>query len=276
MEPFRAACVQMCAGRDVAANTAQALDLIQEARGRGAQLVLTPECTTLMENRRQDLFEKVSIESEDLSLSAFQALADQLDLWLVIGGMPVRVGRKRVANRSFLIGPDGAIRARYDKIHMFDVTLADGTSYRESATYAAGREAIAAPLPWGVAGLTICYDVRFPALYRLLSRVGASFLTVPSAFTVPTGEAHWHVLLRARAIENGAYVFAPAQSGRHESGRESFGHSLIVDPWGEVLADAGTPETAIITALIDPARVTAARTQLPVLQSERPFAVTGL
>ncbi|MGF1457211.1 MAG: carbon-nitrogen hydrolase family protein [Alphaproteobacteria bacterium] len=275
MEPFRAACVQMCTGLDISANTAQALDLIREAHGRDARLVMTPENTTLLEGRRKALFDKVSVEAEDPSLAAFRAIADDLDLWLLIGSIPVRVGRERVANRSFLIGPDGAVAARYDKIHLFDVTLADGTTFRESATYAAGREAVAAALPWGVLGLTICYDVRFPALYRLLARVGAQFLTCPSAFTVPTGEAHWHVLLRARAIENGAYLFAPAQSGRHESGRVSYGHSLIVDPWGEVVADAGPAQNAVITAMIDPARVHEARSQLPVLLSERPIALAG-
>ncbi len=275
MEPFRAACVQMCAGLDVASNTEQASDLIREAHAQGARLVLTPENTTLLEGRRKALFEKVSVEGEDPSLAAFRALADELDLWLVIGSIPIRVGRERIANRSFLIGPDGAVAARYDKIHLFDVTLSDGTSFRESATYAPGREAVAAATPWGSVGLTICYDVRFPALYRLLARVGVNFLTCPSAFTVPTGKAHWHVLLRARAIENGAYMFAPAQSGRHESGRRSYGHSLIVDPWGEVLADAQTAETGVITAMIDPARVQEARAQLPVLLSERPIALAG-
>ncbi len=275
MEAFRAACVQMCAGRDVAANTALACDLIREAAFDGARLVLTPENTTLLEGNRRALFEKISTESKDPSLVTFQALARDLQIWLVIGGMPIRAARDRAANRSFLIAPDGVIRARYDKIHLFDVTLPDGTVYRESSTYVAGRNAVSADLPWGEIGLTICYDVRFPALYRLMCRLGASFLTVPSAFTVPTGEAHWHVLLRARAIENGAFVFAPAQSGPHETGRESYGHSLIVDPWGEVLADGGTAEAGVVSAWIDPAKVSEARTLLPVLQSERPIALAG-
>ena len=179
-------------------------------------------------------------------------------------------GENRLANRSFLIDNSGAIVARYDKIHMFDIDLPNGESYRESGAYRPGGHTVVAETPWGRLGMSVCYDVRFPHLYRALAQAGADFLGVPSVFTVPTGRAHWHVLLRARAIENGCFVFAPAQWGEHAGGRRSYGHSLIVDPWGEVLADGGE-ETGIVTARIDPARVAEARRSVPSLTHDRAF-----
>ena len=186
--------------------------------------------------------------------------------------MAVLVSEGRLANRSFLITPNGDIAARYDKIHMFDVDLGGGESYRESSNYRPGELAVLAELPWGRLGLTVCYDLRFPALYRALAEAGASFLAIPSAFTQKTGEAHWHVLIRARAIENGAFVFAAAQGGKHENGRDTFGHSLIVDPWGKILAEGGT-EPGVVMAEIDPAEIAAARARVPSLQHGRRFEV---
>ena len=192
-------------------------------------------------------------KQDDLSLKAYRALAAELKIHLHIGSLALRASPEKAVNRSFLIGPDGTLIASYDKIHMFDIDLPGGESYRESANYQPGETAVIADLPWGRLGLTICYDVRFPALYRALAESGASFLTVPSAFTRKTGEAHWHTLLRARAIENGCFVFAAAQAGLHENKRETYGHSLIIDPWGTVLAEGGV-EPGVVMAKIDPAR----------------------
>ncbi|RYD87469.1 MAG: carbon-nitrogen hydrolase family protein, partial [Sphingomonadales bacterium] len=212
--------------------------LIREAKGKGADYVQTPEMTNILAANRESLFKVIADEEHDPSLAAYRALAKELGIFLHIGSIAVRATPERAANRGFLIDPKGEIAARYDKIHMFDVNLANGESYRESASYQPGETASIADLPWGRIGLTICYDMRFPALYRALAESGASFLTMPSAFTKPTGEAHWHVLLRSRAIENGAFVFAAAQGGTHESKRLTYGHSLIVDPWGEIIAEA--------------------------------------
>jgi predicted amidohydrolase len=216
------------------------------------------------------LFEMIAPEEETPALSRFAALAGELRLWLHIGSLAVKVAPALAANRSFLFAPNGRIVARYDKIHMFDVTLPGGETYRESATYRPGRTAILADLPWGGLGLTICYDLRFPEHYKSLAEAGARFLTVPSAFTQVTGEAHWHVLLRARAIENGCFVFAAAQGGCHPSGRTTFGHSLIISPWGEILGEGGT-EPGTILADIDPAQVDEVRGRIPSLSHTCPF-----
>jgi deaminated glutathione amidase len=212
-------------------------------------------------------------EENDILLESFRELARALRIYLHIGSLAVKVSPERAANRSFLIGPDGEILARYDKIHMFDVDVATGESYRESRNFRAGDAAVAVDLPWGRLGLTVCYDLRFPALYRALAEAGSSFISVPSAFTRVTGEAHWHVLLRARAIENGCFVLAAAQGGTHENGRETFGHSLVVDPWGRIIAEGGI-EPELIMAEIDPAEVAAARARIPSLQHGRRFEVT--
>jgi predicted amidohydrolase len=270
--PFTAALVQLRCGGSPAENLADATKLIHAAKAAGADYVLTPEMTNLMVVRRDDLFAAIADEDTDVTLQACRALARELAMYLHIGSLAVRVSKARAANRSFLIGPDGGIVARYDKIHMFDVDLANGESYRESVSYQAGETAVIADLPWGRIGLSICYDLRFPAVYRALAEAGAAFLTVPSAFTRQTGEAHWHTLLRARAIENGCYVFAAAQGGAHATGRETYGHSLIVDPWGAVLAEGGT-EPGIVVASIDPARVAQARQRIPSLQHGRRFSL---
>ncbi len=268
---FKAACVQFCAGRSVDGNVETVSHLVREAVAGGADLVLTPEMTGLIEMNGAALLEKTRTQDEDTALAAFRSLAGELKVWLSIGSLAIRLDGDKLANRSFLIGPDGGIAAVCDKIHMFDVMLPGGESYRESKRYEPGARAVVADLPWGRIGLSVCYDLRFPALYRTLAQAGAMFLTVPSAFTVQTGRAHWEVLLRARAIETGAYVFAAAQEGAHEAGRETYGHSLIVDPWGEVLADAGLGE-CVVYADIDPARARSARERIPALQHDRAFA----
>jgi predicted amidohydrolase len=270
---FTAAMVQMRTGLLPPANLAQGTKLIREAAAQGADYVLTPEVSNMIQSNRQAMFENLAAEEDDLSLKAYRALAAELKIHLHIGSLALRTSPERAVNRSFLIGPDGTVIARYDKIHMFDIDLPGGESYRESANYQPGETAVIADLPWGRIGLTICYDVRFPALYRALAESGASFLTVPSAFTVRTGEAHWHTLLRARAIENGCFVFAAAQAGTHESKRQSYGHSLIVDPWGTILAEGSATETGVFLAKIDPAKVETARKTVPSLQHGRRFSV---
>src|ERR1700693_3015097 len=234
---FTAAMVQMCTQLLPQASLEQGSKLIRQAAGQGGAYVLTPGGSTMILSRRKAMFENRASEENDLSLKAYRALAAELKIHLHIGSLALRASPERAVNRSFLIGPDGTVTASYDKIHMFDIDLPGGESYRESANYQPGETAVISDLPWGRIGLTICYDVRFPALYRALAESGASFLTAPSAFTVRTGEAHWHTLLRARAIENGCFVFASSKAGTHESKRQSYGHSLIVDPWGTVLAE---------------------------------------
>ena len=232
---------------------------------------MTPEMTNIMEvNRAEPCWPRSSPEENDASLATFRELARKLAIYLHIGSLAVKVSPDKAANRSFLIDPRGEIVARYDKIHMFDVDLAGGESYRESRSYRPGELAVVHDLPWGRLGLTICYDLRFPALYRALAEAGASFLAIPSAFTRQTGEAHWHVLMRARAIENGCFVFAAAQGGKHENGRETFGHSLVVDPWGRILAEGGT-EPGVVLAEIDPAEVAAARGAHPLAAARPPL-----
>jgi predicted amidohydrolase len=271
-ERFRAACVQLRSGEDAAANIADATRLIRDAAKGGAQFIATPENTGLMVADGGAKLAKSFDEEHDPALPAFTAVAKELGVWLEIGSLAIKVSGTKTANRCFVIGPDGAIKARYSKIHLFDVDLDGGESYRESASVAGGDTAVMAGTPWGGIGLSICYDVRFPRLYRNLAQAGAFAFTVPSAFTVPTGQAHWHVLLRARAIENGAFVIAPAQGGTHGNGRKTYGHSLIVDPWGTVLAEAGT-EPGVIFADIDPSHCEAIRAKLPSLKHDREFSI---
>jgi predicted amidohydrolase len=269
---FTAAMVQMCTSLSPEASFRQAEALIREAAAKGADYIQTPEVSNLIQKNRKALFELLADQEEDASLKAYRDLARELKIHIHVGSLALRATPERAVNRSFLIAPDGDILASYDKIHMFDIELEGGESYRESANYQPGETAVISDLPWGRIGLTICYDVRFPSLYRALAEAGASFISVPSAFTVRTGEAHWHTLLRARAIENGCFIFAAAQAGQHESGRETYGHSLIVDPWGKVLAEAGV-EPGIIMATIDPAKVEIARKSIPSLQHGRRFAL---
>lgn len=246
----------------MARNIAETSDLIRAAAARGAQFVLTPEMTNIIEPYRPRLKSLVKLEAEDAAVAAFAGCARDLKVWLLIGSLALKGESGNLVNRSLLFSPNGDRVAAYDKIHLFDVDLPTGERVRESEAYAGGGAAPVVATPWGGLGMTICYDVRFPGLYRQLAQQGADLLTVPSAFTVPTGEAHWHVLLRARAIETGAYVLAPAQTGQHDSGRRTYGHSLAVSPWGEVEADAGTA-TGITIATLDPDAVRKARGRIP-------------
>ena len=274
-ETFRVACVQVSAGDDMAANIEAASGLVREAHAAGADFIATPENVSMMAFGRREIFAKAAPQEDHPALNAFSELSRELGVWLLVGSLSVRLRGARLANRTYLLDASGAIVGRYDKIHMFDVDLAGGESYRESANFRPGEAAEIVATPWGLWGLTVCYDLRFPHLYRALAQAGAGLFTIPSAFTKVTGEAHWHVLQRARAIENGCFVIAPAQcgthpGGTHPGGRKTFGHSLIVDPWGEVLADGGT-DPGFVIAEIDPARVEQARAMLPALSHDRDF-----
>jgi deaminated glutathione amidase len=271
---FTAACIQMRSGRDPLKNRDAAVAMAREAASRGADFVQTPEMTSLLERNRAALFEKVGPEAQDPTLNALREVARERGIVVHVGSIAVRAGDK-IANRAFLIGQDGEITASYDKVHLFDVDLPNGESWRESATYSGGDRAVLAETPWGWLGLTICYDVRFAALYRALAENGASFLSAPACFTKQTGEAHWHVLHRARAIETGSFMISAAQGGLHEDGRETFGHSLIVDPWGRVLAEAST-EPGLILAEIDVGLVAEARARIPTLKNARSFTVEAV
>jgi deaminated glutathione amidase len=269
---FRVGLIQMRSGRSPQVNTGTAAKLIGEAKQGGADYVLTPEMTNIMETSREKLFATIVPEENDTTLATFRELARALGIYVHIGSLAVKASADKAINRSFLIDRRGDIVARYDKIHMFDVDLKGGESYRESRSYRPGELAVLCDLPWGRLGLTICYDLRFPALYRALAEAGATFLAIPSAFTRQTGEAHWHVLMRARAIENGSFVFAAAQGGDHENGRATFGHSLVVDPWGRIIAEGGT-EPGVVFADVDPAEVATARGRVPSLQHGRRFEI---
>lgn len=270
---FRAGLVQMCTGRDVARNLDELSRLVREAAAAGANYVQTPEVSVLMERDRARLFVETRPEEGNPAIAHCQALARELGIWLHLGSMGVLVKPDKIANRSYLFTPEGRIAARYDKIHMFDVELPGGESYRESRNFEPGSKAVLVDLPWGALGLTICYDLRFPALYRALAKAGAQLIAVPSAFTVPTGQAHWHVLLRARAIESQCFILAAAQVGEHESGRTTYGHSLILSPWGEILAEADGEGPSVIVADIDLKAVEEARRRVPSLQHDRAFEV---
>jgi deaminated glutathione amidase len=269
---FRVGLIQMRSCRTPQANMDAAAKLIGEAKTGGADYVQTPEMTNILERSRERLFAAIVPEENDATLATFRELARALGIFVHVGSLAVKASADKAVNRSFLIDRRGEIVARYDKIHMFDVDLKGGESYRESRSYRPGELGVVADLPWGRLGLTICYDLRFPALYRALAEAGATFLTIPSSFTRQTGEAHWHVLMRARAIENGSFVFAAAQGGDHEDGRATFGHSLVVDPWGQILAEGGT-EPGVIFADVDPAEVATARARIPSLQHGRRFEI---
>lgn len=267
---LRTALVQVNAGPEIEANLQQAGILVRQAVAQGAQLVCLPENVSLMVQGRDKILARVKPEESHPGVPFFGNLAHQTGVWIMTGTLGCLLPDGRVANRAFVIDPAGSIVARYDKIHMFDVDLAGGESYRESATYRPGANAVIAPTPWGGLGLTICYDVRFAYLYRALAKAGASIITVPAAFTVPTGRAHWHVLLRARAVETGCFVLAPAQTGTHDGGRGTFGHSVIISPWGEILADAGE-DVGVIIADLDLSKVAEARRMVPSLGHDRMF-----
>lgn len=264
------ACLQVNAGSDMDANVAVAAAMAREAQAAGAELVAMPENVSMMAWGRANVIARALPEASHKALQSFRQLAVDTGLWLHCGSLAVLLEDELVANRSFLIDPNGAIVARYDKIHMFDVDLGNGESYRESATFQPGGAAVLADTPWGGLGLTICYDLRFPQLYRSLAQAGARILAVPAAFTRTTGKAHWHVLLRARAIETGCFVLAPAQCGEHEGGRQTYGHALIVSPWGTILADAGE-QPGFVMAQLDLDLVEDARGKVPSLSHDRLF-----
>ncbi|MEO1225269.1 MAG: carbon-nitrogen hydrolase family protein [Pseudomonadota bacterium] len=266
-----AACVQLNAGPEIEPNLTTAGDLVRRARDAGADFITLPENATMMVIGRREILSRVKTEDEHPGIPYFSDLARETEAMLLVGSLGIKLTEDTVANRSYLFGPNGEIVATYDKIHMFDVDLGGGESYRESATFRPGDRAVVAPSPWGGIGLTICYDVRFAYLHRALAQAGADILTVPAAFTVPTGKAHWHVLLRARAIETGCFIIAPAQTGTHFADRKTYGHSLIVAPWGEVLADAGT-DVGFVTADLDLEQVRKARQAVPALTHDRTFA----
>jgi len=275
-ENFKVACVQTNASNDIEENIAAVTALIRDAAEEGARLITTPECVTMMEDGRENVLAKALAEKDHPALPAFSDIARETGAWIVVGSLAIRPEdggqgeAERIVNRSYLIDAKGEIAARYDKIHMFDVDIEGDRSYRESATYRPGEKAVLAKTPWGPLGMTICYDLRFPYLYRSLAQAGARYLTIPAAFTRTTGTAHWHVLLRARAIETGCFVFAPAQCGEHAGDRLTFGHSLIIAPWGEILAE-GDEDVGVIIAEIDPRRGDAARAMVPSLRNGRDF-----
>jgi predicted amidohydrolase len=265
---MRAAVLQMTSGVDPAPNARTLIDAVARAAGNGAAMLFTPEMSGLLDRDRERAAGRIVAEDSDPVLGAVRDAAARHGIWVQLGSLAVRREDGRYANRAFVIDASGAIRARYDKLHLFDVTLASGESWRESAAYAPGDHAVVVETPVGCLGLSICYDLRFPALYAALTEAGATVLAIPAAFTRPTGAAHWHVLMRARAIESAAFVIAAAQTGGHEDGRETFGHSLVVDPWGEVLADLGeAPDIVLID--LDPARAADVRARIPVLAHRR-------
>jgi len=268
---MKAALIQLRTPASQAAALAQAEPLIREAVAAGAEFVLTPECSNIVQKNRPKLFEVLTTQEEDLCVQGLIALAAELKIWLLIGSALVKRADGGAANRSILVAPDGHIAATYDKMHMFDVDLPTGEKARESEAYTPGETAVIAATPLGKLGLTICYDVRFPYLYRALAKGGAEIMTVPACFTRPTGEAHWEILLRARAIETGSFVLAPAQGGFHEDGRGTWGRSIAIGPWGEVLALADHDEPGFVIADLELDAVAKARQAIPALKNERSF-----
>jgi deaminated glutathione amidase len=269
----KVAAIQMCSGVDPETNASDMTRLVREAAAHGAVYVQTPEMTGAVQKNRPGLMAVLKDESNDLIVRTARSLAAELGIHVHVGSTAIALGDGKIANRGFLFAPDGELVCRYDKIHMFDVDLDNGESWRESAVYRPGEAGLVASLPFGNMGFAICYDVRFPHLFRSEAMAGADILTVPAAFTKQTGEAHWEILLRARAIENGAFLIAAAQAGLHEDGRETFGHSMIIDPWGKVLASAGGSGEGIVLAEIDVADVKAARAKIPNLKNGREFSM---
>jgi predicted amidohydrolase len=267
---MRIAVAQLTSGIDPAANARRLADAADEARSGGAAMLFTPEMTGLIDRDRARAVTAINDEGNDVTLAAAREAAARHGMWLHLGSLALRRPDGRLANRGFVIDDRGAIRARYDKLHLFDVDLPTGESWRESAAYAPGEGAVVVDTPIGALGLSICYDLRFPALYQALSAVGAAVLAIPAAFTRPTGAAHWHVLMRARAIESAAFVVAAAQTGKHEDGRATYGHSLVVDPWGEVLLDMGE-DAGIGFAELDFDRIADVRSRIPVIDHRRPI-----
>jgi predicted amidohydrolase len=270
---FKAAAIQMCSGIDPQKNAADMARLVRDAAAQGATYIQTPEMTGAMQRDRPALRAMLRGEADDIIAKTASGLAAELGIFLHVGSTAIGRGDGKIANRALLFGPDGKKICSYDKIHMFDVDLDNGESFRESSAYEAGGEARVADIGIAKLGFAICYDVRFPQLFRAEALAGAEILTVPAAFTVQTGEAHWEILLRARAIENGAFLIAAAQAGSHQDGRRTFGHSMIIDPWGKVLASAGGEGEAVLVAEIDIDAVKAARAKIPNLKNARDFAL---
>ncbi len=273
MGAFKAAAIQMRSGESPQRNAEDMERLVRQAAGQGATYIQTPEMTGAMVRDKQARATAFTSEDKDIIVSTSRRLASELGIFLHIGSTAIVRADGKLANRALLFGPDGATLATYDKIHMFDVDLDNGESWRESAAYEPGAEAVVTEINGTKLGFAVCYDLRFPQLFRAEALAGAQVLTVPAAFTRQTGEAHWHVLLRARAIENGAYVIAAAQGGLHEDGRETYGHSLIVDPWGRIIAEVAHDAPGVIVAEIDPAQSLAARKKIPNLKNARDFTV---
>ena len=267
------ACIQMRSGASQAANIDTLEGLVREAAGKGATYVQTPEMTGIVQRDRKKLFAETGPDAGNVVFGAASRLAADLGIWLHIGSTAIALGDGKAANRGALFAPDGSRTASYDKLHMFDVDLGNGESWRESKVYQPGNRAVLADTAQAAIGMGICYDLRFPQFYRALAQAGANLLTAPSCFTRQTGQAHWHTLLRARAIENGAFMVAAAQGGTHEDGRESFGHSLIVDPWGRIIGEIDHDEPAVLTCQIDLDDAKAARTKMPSLRHDREFVV---
>ncbi|MBO6724040.1 MAG: carbon-nitrogen hydrolase family protein [Rhizobiaceae bacterium] len=273
MSALRVAALQMRSTTSIERNVVTFEEMVREAAAEGARYVQSPEMTGALVRDREALRAQITSADNDVLVRKASELADELGIHVHIGSTAIARDDGKVANRGFLFGPDGALITSYDKVHMFDVDLDNGESWRESATYEPGRETVVADLGAARMGLSICYDLRFPQLFRAQALAGAQVLTLPAAFTRQTGEAHWHVLLRSRAIENGAFLVAAAQGGKHEDGRETYGHSLVIDPWGVVLAEAEHDEPAVVVADIDVAASAAARAKVPNLANARPFEV---
>jgi predicted amidohydrolase len=267
---FKVALLQTETGNDLAANLETVSAMTREAAQSGASFVLTPEYTLMMDGSGRTMRERALDPDGGQALAQLQSLAAELSIWLLVGSLTLKTDSDRIANRSFLIAADGSVQASYDKIHMFDATLPDGKVIRESSAYCPGARAVIADTPWGRLGLTVCYDLRFPQLYRSLAKAGARYLTIPSSFQRATGKDHWHPLIQARAIENACFVFAPAMCGEHPGNRSTYGHSLVVDPWGKILADGGDAP-GIVYADVDPQRVDKVRGMLPCLEHDVAF-----
>ncbi len=270
---FRAGLVQLRTGVDEARNLSAAQDLIRQAAAQGADFIVTPEITNLFEPDRPAMKAKITHQADNISVKGFSELAKELKRWLHIGSLALKSENGMALNRALLFAPDGRIAASYDKVHLYDVNLPNGDVYRESAVYQGGEEAVVVDLPFCKLGITICYDVRFPLLYHALAQAEANVLVTPAAFTVPTGQAHWHVLQRARAIETGSFVLTAAQGGKHEGGRATYGHSLVVNPWGEIIAEIDGDEPGVLVAEIDVAQSADARARIPALANTRSFTL---
>jgi len=270
---MRVACIQMCSTTTIAENISALETMVRKAAGEGATYIQTPEMTGILQKSRKGLFAEISSEENDALVKCASELAAELGIWLHIGSHAIVLGEEKAANRAFLFSPDGALVTTYDKIHMFDVDLDNGESWRESKVYQPGKRSVLVETDFAKLGMSICYDIRFPHLYREYALAGAEVLAAPAAFTRQTGQAHWHTLMQARAIENGAFVIAAAQGGTHDDGRETFGHSLVVNPWGEIIAELAHDEPGVLIADIDLADVKKARSKIPNLANSRDFVL---